>query len=586
MTEAVPAIAAQPFDLWSRGNVGEVLPGLISPLSWSVLERTLNRWFHQPLLEAGFKDAASARFAAMFYGRVYFNVGALYHYLVEEQGLPSRPLLRSFGGPGHEHELPLPPRPLRLGRLLRHLGSLQKVIRRQRQVPRRFRQTIPRIQALAARYARAAARASELSDRELTDLLGQVRADTEPYTALVMECNNGAFLAYGMLAYLCELWCGDASLANDLIVGLESTRTAGAAAELWSIAQKAATGEARATVEATEPGQLMAALEAAPAGAPLAAALRAFLVEYGHRTAGELDLMVPRWAEEPTPIWTIFRSYVLNPPAESPQQVAARQQAVREAALRRAHAKLHHRLIDRLLPWKWLLFQAYLREAQRFVPLREDPKFYLLRIWLPTRRLLLELGRRLTDRGLLSRADDIFFLLESELTALGTEPDWAKAAAGWPQRTAQRRLEREAWLAVEPPWTLGPDGLPLGEEAPPSPAQRVLHGIGASSGVAAGRARVIRRLEEAARMQAGDILVAPFTDPGWTPLFPLARAVVTDIGGLLSHGAIVAREQGVPAVVNTRYATHVIADGEPIRVDGNRGLVFLDAEAPSPLPRE
>lgn len=568
--------APLPFDLWTRGNAGEVLAGVISPLTWSLMERTLNRFFQRSLVEAGFREAAHARFAGMFSGRVYFNVGAMYHYLVEEQGLPSRPFLRAFGGAGHDHGLPLPERPLRWRPLLRHLPAMLRESRRQRRAPDRFRAAIPQIEALAARYADAAARAAELTDADLLALLDRLEAETEPYIQLLNDCNNAAFASYGGLAYLCEMWCGEASLANDLVVGLESTRTAGAAAELWQIAQQASQGHARAIVEQTKPPALLDALEASGETRPVAAALRAFLAEYGHRSTDELDVMVPRWAEDPTPILALFRSYVLNPPAETPAQVRERQRTTREAALRRAGGLLRRRLADRLLPWKLLLFRAYLHEAQRFVPLREDPKFYLLRVLLPNRRLLLELGRRLVDRGLLSQADDVFFLTSEELEALRNETDWSKAALGWLELAAARRLERERWLAAAPAWVLGPDGRPLDDDVAPEASPSVLRGIGASSGVAEGTARVIRSLEEAGRMQPGDILVAPFTDPGWTPLFPLARAVVTDIGGLLSHGAIVAREQGVPAVVNTRYATRLIADGDRIRVDGNQGLVFLD----------
>jgi pyruvate,water dikinase len=103
----------------------------------------------------------------------------------------------------------------------------------------------------------------------------------------------------------------------------------------------------------------------------------------------------------------------------------------------------------------------------------------------------------------------------------------------------------------------------------------VLHGIAASGGVATGRARVTRTLEEGAALQPGEVLIAPFTDPGWTPLFAVAAAVVTDLGGVLSHGAIVAREYGIPAVVNTRHATARIRTGQIVTVDGNTGTVRI-----------
>ncbi|MER3421469.1 MAG: pyruvate, water dikinase, partial [Chloroflexota bacterium] len=131
---------------------------------------------------------------------------------------------------------------------------------------------------------------------------------------------------------------------------------------------------------------------------------------------------------------------------------------------------------------------------------------------------------------------------------------------------AVARLEREVAATV----------LSVPESAPGEPEQadgRVLRGIAASGGIATGRARVARTPEEGAALQPGEVLIAPFTDPGWTPLFAVAAAVVTDLGGVLSHGAIVAREYGIPAVVNTRHATTRIRTGQIVTVDGDAGTV-------------
>ena len=185
------------------------------------------------------------------------------------------------------------------------------------------------------------------------------------------------------------------------------------------------------------------------------------------------------------------------------------------------------------------------------------------------RSMLLELGRRLARRGVLGKAEDVFFLGHDEVAPVlrgEQEYDVGETVAG-------RRAEYERNLAVTPPSVIVgrfdpddfvPDAVDGGA--------RTLSGVAASPGVAEGRARVVLRAGED-QVLPGEILVAPFTDPGWTPYFLNAAAIVMDMGGLLSHGSIIAREYGVPAVVNVGPATKIIRTGQTIRVDGDRGVV-------------
>ena len=157
---------------------------------------------------------------------------------------------------------------------------------------------------------------------------------------------------------------------------------------------------------------------------------------------------------------------------------------------------------------------------------------------------------------------------------------------------ARRRAELAHWATIVPPAAVGeppvdggpvdPLGEALGELSfgvPPAPSRErhVLTGIGASRGVARGRARVVRRLEEAGKIEPGDVLVCEMTVPAWTPLFSLVGAVVADTGGMLSHSAVVAREYGLPCVVSTRNGTSTIADGALVTVDGGQGVVRIEA---------
>lgn len=567
-----PYVEQRPFDLWTRANAGEVLPGMISPLTWSTIGAALNDWFQRSLTEAGFRDAHGVAFATLYHGRLYFNVGAMYHYYVVEGGLPSRAVLQPFGGPGADHGLPFPDQGLRWGKVLRFLSAMSRQSRRQQRAPETLRASIPLAEEAARRLA--SLDLESMSLRELFETEVDVTERLEPFYEVFNDCNGAAFAAYGTLSYLLEQWVGDASLANDLVGGLEMTKTAEGSAELWRIARKAAArADVRALVARSSPATMIEDLAAHPAGAPIASELRHFLSMFGHRAADELDIVNPRWAEDPAPLLAIFKSYVVTPPQGGPADVAERQRQAREAAEARVDALLRRRLADRLLPWKRLVLRYYIRQAQTFVPLREDPKFYLLRVMLPLRRCHLEIGKRLVDAGVLAAPEHVFYIEADELEGACTQPQPDPALR---ERVRERLEQYERWSHLPVPWALDAEKRPIPEREPDRPDGRVLRGLPASSGKVTARARVITDLRQADEMRQGEVLVAPFTDPGWTPLFPLSAAIVTDLGGLLSHGAVVAREYGVPAVVNTAVATSVIRTGDVITVDGSAGTVVIE----------
>ncbi len=568
-----PYVESRPFDLWTRANAGEVLPGMITPLTWSTIGAALNDWFQRSLTEAGFRDAQGVAFATLYHGRLYFNVGAMYHYYVVEGGMPSRAVLQPFGGPSADHGLPLPDRELRWRNLLRRLPAWSRQSRRQQRAPETLRACIPLAEEAARHLARLDL--SSMALNELFDAEVEAMERLEPFYQVFNDCNGAAFATYGTLSYLLERWTGDASLANDLVSGLEMTKTAEGSAELWRVARKAAArADVRALVARSSLATMLDDLAAHPSGAPIASDLRHFLALFGHRAADELDIANPRWAEDPTPLLAIFKSYVVSPPAGGPGDVAERQRRAREEALARVDRLLRRRLVDRLFPWKRLVLHYYVRQAQTFVPLREDPKFYLLKVMLPLRRCHLEIGRRLVDAGVLATPEHVFYIEADELEVVCTRPELDR---GLGERVRERLEQYERWSHLPVPWALDADKRPIPERAPERSDARVLRGLPASSGRVTARARVITDLRQADEMRQGEILVAPFTDPGWTPLFPLSAAVVTDLGGLLSHGAVVAREYGVPAVVNTAVATSVIRTGDLVTVDGSAGTVVIEA---------
>jgi pyruvate,water dikinase len=205
------------------------------------------------------------------------------------------------------------------------------------------------------------------------------------------------------------------------------------------------------------------------------------------------------------------------------------------------------------------------RYTRAYLLLRENQRFWFDKLLFALQRTLRGLGARFVAKGWLDAADDVAYLTWSEVRG-------AAEGALVPDRAwvARRRAQREADARVLPPVFLR--GVDV--EGPPPEGGR-LEGLGISPGRARGRVRVVRSPADAARIERGDVLVAHAVDPGWTSMFLLVGAVVLEMGSRLSHGAVVAREYGVPAVVNVDGVTRRLVDGQEVTVDGTRGIVWV-----------
>lgn len=558
-----------PHDSWTRANAGEVFPNLVTPLTWSLTAGPLDQGFralyHKPDWTAG------RRFVALCDSYLYFNFGLIYSLNVERLGAPARQTVAPVGGPGIAEGLRMSERGLNPPAVVRNLPLLLRIMRRQRRLPGEWPDKQRWLEDEQRRLA--ALPLESLSVRQLLDALLASQARLDGFFDFLMEAQGAAFSTFTILSYLLERFLHDDGLAAALLQGLSGVRTAEANLALWRLAERARDdSRVAATIRDTPPNRLLAALQADRATAWLAAELDAYLAEYGHRSAGELELMEPRWAEDPTPLLRTFRGYLSSPHQISVDDLSERQVRRRLEVEREIDRRLTAHWWERILPLRRALVRSFRRWAQRYTPLRENPKFYLLRVVQEQRRILLQLADRLVEAGSIADPSDLFFLLQEELHPLVRCPADALLVARLRSRARRRRVQYALAQARTPPDVLG---APPARTEPPTAAPAVLRGLGASPGCAEGRARVATNPEEGGALVAGEVLVAKFTDPGWAPLFPLAAAVVTEIGGVLSHGAIVAREHGIPAVVNVRDATRRIRPGQRLRVDGGSGTVAL-----------
>lgn len=291
-----------------------------------------------------------------------------------------------------------------------------------------------------------------------------------------------------------------------------------------------------------------------------------FLAEYGHRTSAEVDIGVPRWGEDPAPVFGTIANYLrIEDPEQAPDRRFERAKADAEDKLEEIVRRAR-----RSRPVRGRLAEFLMRRSRELTGLRELGKFGWLYSLRQMREQLLLVGADLAGRGLLERAEDVMYLDLREARA---------AVAGRDQRelvVERKRVHERELRRTRVPMAILSDGTDLEAVAPaPEAEPGTLAGMGAAPGEVTGRARVVRD-PAGARLEPGEILVAPTTDPGWTPLFMTAGGLVTETGSPIAHGPTVAREYGLPAVICVRDATTQIRTGQLITIDGVAGTVRFE----------
>lgn len=583
VTAAGRRAASETFEdrqVWTNANSGEVMPDVVTPLTWSVVSPLLDRLFHCVLSRFGV-DLAGAETAGLVAGRVYFNVNTAVGVCRAIPLVTTDELDRILGGMQGRDEgselLELPdeaiPR-IRVRWWRAALGVLGIPLWLLRHSARRGAAFVG-VLASGTEAMRAAARNLPDDDRELAEWLGR--------------WGQSEFLAYGnALAYptvgmahfqlldrLCRRWLreGGQTAANALLAGAGGMDSADAGLALWRLSEaaRARPAVASAVREAGSFAELRAALDAVEGGDAVRREWDRFMERHGHHVRGEIELRNARWEETPDYVLGLVRGYVESPPDPDPvtrHRRGAEAAAELERSVRRSFRN----------PLRRLVFRHVLEQARRGAAVRENLKSEAVRQLAVLRRCLLVLGERLATRSVLDEPGDVFFLRLDELpeAASATATDAVDSVR---RRVVARRLEFERDQELDPPSVVVGRCLPPGPRDPgadgdgsASSGSRTMEGLAVSPGIVTGPARVILRAGED-NVRPGEVLVAPFTDPGWTPYFLSAAAIVMDMGGLLSHGSIIAREYGIPAVVNVGPATRRVRTGQLVRVDGNRGVV-------------
>lgn len=364
-------------------------------------------------------------------------------------------------------------------------------------------------------------------------------------------------------------WLGEPNAAGVLLQSVPHNITSQMGLELLDVADTIRPHPQVAAflqhvVDTQRGDDFLAELADLPGGPAARAAIRAFLDQYGVRCAGEIDVTRTRWSEQPaTLLPAILRNVATFEPGAGRRRFEqgladARHQAAELLTRLRALPDGERRAVET---------ERMIDRARTFAGYREYPKYGMVSRYFAYKLALLREADRLVELGVLAERDDISYLRFDELAEVSrtqqVDHDLIRD-----RRTAYRMYE-----TLIPPRVLTSEGEAITgsyrrDDLPPG----ALAGLAVSAGVAEGRARVVTDMTQA-DLAAGDILVTAYTDPSWTPLFLTAAGVVTEVGGLMTHGAVIAREYGLPAVVGVQNATRLIQDGQRIRIDGNTGTV-------------
>lgn len=556
--------------VWTNANAGEVVPDVMTPMTVSAVMPLVDRLFS---VISGFlgTDLSGVDVYGIIAGRVYFNVNT---FAAIARGMPvlrHKSMAEIFGGRQDEAaalgqieiaDRDLPDLKVRWWRGLLRLPGIAWSF---------LTFSIDRANAFNERIGRETEQQWRTPWRDLPDdgLRDRLRDQLDH----IIEDEGFIYVAVGVaysvaLYDVCRRWMGNdgAAIAGRLLAGLGTMEHAEAGLELWKLADHAHRHPRlrEAVASAKQFDRLAAALPEIEGGNEFRTMWEEMLWRHGHHTRGEAELSNPRWAEQPDYVLQLLRGCLAGVGKADPVGRAEKLAADRPALIAQCRRRLRN-------PLKRVIFNVVLTRGLGGAPIRENGKSVFVRRLALARQMLLELGGRAAKRKLIGAADDIFFLVIDELEALLAGRD----AETLRQRIADRRAEHERNSSITPPSVIvgrfdprrfEPDSFDESAE--------VLEGLVVSPGRVTGTARVILHAGTDS-VAPGEILVAPFTDPGWTPYFLNAAAIVMDMGGMLSHGAIVAREYGIPCIVNVGPATKIIRTGDTLSVDGDRGTVRI-----------
>ena len=538
--------------VWSNLNVGEALPGVATPLTWSVLSGFSDLGFRKAFGALGCSVPKNASFVGNFRGRIYLNLSSLSQVAAQVPGLRPSTVLPLGGGA----EI------ARLERELPKTGSIGFLSRLPATVTRFLRENVglrAKLESFEPAFFDECSRIRGLDLRvlpspSLDETLSDAQRLLDDTGALMLTAYGRLLAALVPLSAALRVAVGDDAprLQLELMSALSDVESANPGRELQRIAAVAAGDDAAKQLIMEQRRGLL--VQMLPMG-PTRAALLEFLARHGHRGIREAELAQPRWREDPSLIFDMLRLHLRRAALGESEGGLSGGQASR--------ARGQDTLQSLALPARAAI-EGLLTVVRHAMRMRERLRGHVVNVLDLLRLLALDVSRRMAVREPGIGDDAAFFLTLSEMHGFlrgelrVVRPLVEMRRAGF---------ERDRSLP-DPPSTFVDYPPPV---TPRAAHATTLEGLPASAGRVQGKARVLTSESQIPLFEPGEILVVPAADIGWSPLFLAARGLATDLGGPLSHACVVAREYGIPAVVNLRVATRTVRTGDEILLDGDAG---------------
>ena len=565
--------------LWTQRFSGERWTEQATPLGWSIVQPVLHWFTYWEIASRRWLDGTMP--TRLYRGRPYFNVTIFRHLSFRPPGGSPPQFLMEMFPPSEQAELSRGPHVPNLGLV----GSiLWQVVREKRWKRYRYNfLTNHRVWEEFRPGFEARVAALSVDGTDPAELLASVERGRElmvEYMSIHLLSLLFAHLTYEALDRALISWVGveGEAIRSALVADPGANRTLQTNKALWELAMAARRHPELEAAMCRTPVPELDELETLPGGRAFREQFDRFLRAFGHRSQASYEIFSTRYADSPELVLKLAAGFVRGGIEEVPDQMESRRARERAQAERLVKQRMTRTLRRRLLPWRQAVFDQLLELCRRYMALRENQRFSFDRLLLRMKRMFERLGALMERDGLLEAGEDIVFLTIEEVTAVvqgRLRPDEATGLV----QTRRRQFETNRDLAH-------PDFLEADRPVAAAPrvrGGRELVGQAISPGTARGPVRVLRSFDQMHLLQPGEILVARATDPGWTPLFGVAAGLILELGSVLSHGAVVAREYGLPAVVNVEGATRLLQDGDIVTVDGTSGRIRLHRADKSPV---
>ncbi|MBI0584339.1 MAG: hypothetical protein ISF22_08960 [Methanomassiliicoccus sp.] len=562
----ITAMAEDSDILWTRAYGDEYWSDVTSPLFFSLLGELLTKYVnHEGSEIMGYWNLTGKELLKVHKGHIYFNASVLEEvFIYNPKFSRTNELLNYF--PQKDQ-----------GRIARADTRIARRLWAEVRIAVLDNEgTIFRTDKAYRKWAARFLAESERLDSLDLPALGDEQLHTEYQRYREVGLKHYRLIRYGMVTHsigtnlMIKRWLADwlddrsGVYYSRLISGLEDNKTLKTNIAMSKLARSAQNDLAvREALFGNDPRGAVEMIAADPRLAGFKVELDGFLKEYGHRSHTR-EMYFPRWAEDPTLVVNVVRALMASKigDLEKLERDRARERREAEKEVMSAITKLRYGYARKLV------FRTVMGYAQTYLMFRENQRFYLDHMIYRWRKLFLEYGRRLAERDLIDDPTDVFFLSKEEVFSMSSE--------GGDLRTeiAARRADFERFRNVLPPKFLK-GNVEFDDTVARGPDTVQVTGVSSSPGVVTGRIRVVQGIEALPTIREGEIMVTSNTDPGWTAVFSKLGGLITETGGILSHGAVVSREYGIPAVTAVKDATGFFKTGQKVTLDGNDGTIYI-----------